>query len=647
MDRYGKAWTATNMLIRQGRSFSGHERHCCFLNTGRLPFADVSAAVGLDLTEDGRALPTVDWAHDGDLDLWMTNRTGPRIRFFCNDYPRQHHFLSVRLEGRTCNRDAIGARLELYLAGTDQPKRIKTLRAGDGFLGQSSKSVHFGLGPHAQIDRLVVRWPGGQAEEFRELAVDRHYLVVQGSGQAKVWTSNRQPVSLVAGNTEIPATTEQARIVLAARLPLPAAQYENSQGGLVPLVDRPPRGPILVNLWASWCQPCLAELKEFVQHHERLRDEHLTIIALCVDRLEVPQVPRKSEDTLLSLGYSFASGWATPALVRALDAVDRTVLDHKGPLPLPSSFLIDPHGNLAVIYKGRMSVDQILADLKLLDLDPRELRDFAIPFPGRWATPPKSTDPLQIAVALYESGLVDLAETYTRQMETLLTEGAAATSIDEPTQIQKRADAHAYRGAMLLEQKRLEEAISAFGLALELLPRDVRLHMKLAEAYTKLGQKDQAARRLSSAVAISPDDPDVHYHLAIALSDLGRQHEAIEHDREALRLRPGWPPAANNLAWILATHPDSDVRDGALAVKLAQETCRLVHYLDPTGLDTLAAGQAETRDFPAAANTARRAAELARQQGKHALAARIEQRLELFERGQPFRDQSLAVTGGR
>ena len=97
-------------LIRNGHSFSGRERHCCFLNTGGRQFANVSAISGLDLVDDGRAAACVDWDQDGDLDLWLSNRTGPQVRFLRNDVPTSHHYLAVRLIGRTCNRDAIGAR---------------------------------------------------------------------------------------------------------------------------------------------------------------------------------------------------------------------------------------------------------------------------------------------------------------------------------------------------------------------------------------------------------------------------------------------------------------------------------------------------------------------------------------------------------
>jgi hypothetical protein len=125
-------------LIREGWSFSGRERDQCFLNLGSFPFATCSAVAGLDLIDDGRASAVVDWDHDGRLDLWVSARTSPAIRFLHNQGPDCGHHLSLRLIGRRCNRDAIGARGEVYFGGDQPTRRIKTLHAGDGFLAQSS-----------------------------------------------------------------------------------------------------------------------------------------------------------------------------------------------------------------------------------------------------------------------------------------------------------------------------------------------------------------------------------------------------------------------------------------------------------------------------------------------------------------------------
>src|SRR5690606_32636738 len=100
---------------------------------------------------------------------------------------------ALRLQGATANRDAVGARVELYLRDAEHPRRIKTVRAGDGYLSQSTKWVHFGLGPVEDIERVVVRWPGGDAETFRGLQADRYWSIVQGSGHAVPYQPPRLP----------------------------------------------------------------------------------------------------------------------------------------------------------------------------------------------------------------------------------------------------------------------------------------------------------------------------------------------------------------------------------------------------------------------------------------------------------------------
>ena len=65
---YLNAWTALGKLLASGRSLSGRERNCCFLNLGGSTFADVSAVSGFDFPDDARGLAVVDWDADGDLD---------------------------------------------------------------------------------------------------------------------------------------------------------------------------------------------------------------------------------------------------------------------------------------------------------------------------------------------------------------------------------------------------------------------------------------------------------------------------------------------------------------------------------------------------------------------------------------------------
>src|SRR5262245_54388100 len=192
-------------MVNQGRSWSGRERNCAFLNTGGPRFATISAVSGLDFPDDGRAAALVDWDQDGDLDLWVSNRNAPRLRFLRND-ARGGHFLALRPvgNGTTTNRDAIGARVEVSGGELAEGRLVKTVRAGEGVLSQSSKWLHFGLGRAARIGKAVVEWPGGSTEEFTGLEADHRYQLVQGSGRAREWSRPEPAAPLAPSQPELP-----------------------------------------------------------------------------------------------------------------------------------------------------------------------------------------------------------------------------------------------------------------------------------------------------------------------------------------------------------------------------------------------------------------------------------------------------------
>ena len=166
-------------MMYWGRSFSGHERNCAFLNMHNGRFATASAITGFDFEDDTRALATTDWDHDGDLDVWTTNRTSPRLRFLRNHLPRTNNYVCLLLKGSTCTRDAIGSRVKLHSTTLPDRPLIRTCRAGDGFLSESSRWIHFGIGT-AKIEKLEVLWPDGTKQSFAALKENKHYVICQG-----------------------------------------------------------------------------------------------------------------------------------------------------------------------------------------------------------------------------------------------------------------------------------------------------------------------------------------------------------------------------------------------------------------------------------------------------------------------------------
>ena len=132
--RQKERFAAFAKMFGEGRSFSGHERNCCYLNPGNSSaaagkFANISAASGLDYPDDARAIILLDWDQDGDLDVWASNRNAPRLRLLRNEIPKSGNFINLSLvgNGTTTNRDAIGARVEIVV-DPSEGKNMPTLR---------------------------------------------------------------------------------------------------------------------------------------------------------------------------------------------------------------------------------------------------------------------------------------------------------------------------------------------------------------------------------------------------------------------------------------------------------------------------------------------------------------------------------------
>ena len=209
-------------LFRGGQSFNGHQRNCCYISLGPLRFANYSNASGLDYLDDARAVGSTDWDGDGDVDLLVVNRTAPRFRVLRNSYNSENQFLKLRLVGTESNFDAIGSQVKVYLRGADGPL-VKMLTAGSGRSAQSSKEMHFGLGKVNAVDRLVVRWPSGKSQEFKDVANNKTYRLIEGKDELQEYSNDRYRIALDSKPIEpsegLPET-ERVRFFPTTRLPI-------------------------------------------------------------------------------------------------------------------------------------------------------------------------------------------------------------------------------------------------------------------------------------------------------------------------------------------------------------------------------------------------------------------------------------------
>jgi enediyne biosynthesis protein E4 len=151
-----------------------------FLNSGKGPFRDIAAELdgGFDQPKVGRGLAYADFDRDGDLDLLLTTNNGPAY-LYRNDQLAGNRSIRFRLVGTKSNRDAIGAVVRIYAGGLSQYREVK---GGSSYLSQSELPVTFGLEKHDRIERVVVDWPSGRTEEYKNLAAGRCYELVEGKG---------------------------------------------------------------------------------------------------------------------------------------------------------------------------------------------------------------------------------------------------------------------------------------------------------------------------------------------------------------------------------------------------------------------------------------------------------------------------------
>ncbi|MBX3413003.1 MAG: tetratricopeptide repeat protein [Pirellulales bacterium] len=225
----------------------------------------------------------------------------------------------------------------------------------------------------------------------------------------------------------------------------------------------------------------------------------------------------------------------------------------------------------------------------------------------------------------------------------LLETGQTKEASDEYARLAERQPASADYASNLaraaLESKQFDLAVEKYREATRLEPAVAQHQLGLAAALARQGRDlDAAIEACQVALAIDAESTSAYYQLA-EIHSRQNDWEAAAADYEAvLRIKPDSLDAANNLAWLLATHDDAAPQSSRRAVELAEQICTATEQKDHSYLDTLAAAYAQAGRFEDAVRTARLAVERARAARQEAMAEQINSRLRLYEAGQPFRE---------
>ena len=166
------------------RDYTHAQQKQIFINQGNETFLDQTKSIGGGLLKPavGRGAAFGDIDNDGDIDIAISNNNG-KANLLSNEGEPKGHWIGFQLEGKTCNRGAIGSKLKIT---TDSGIQVAWVNPAASYLASNDPRVLFGLGPDEMVTSLEIQWPGSRKDLFENLTSNSYYRIVQGESLSKI-----------------------------------------------------------------------------------------------------------------------------------------------------------------------------------------------------------------------------------------------------------------------------------------------------------------------------------------------------------------------------------------------------------------------------------------------------------------------------
>ena len=205
------------------------------------------------------------------------------------------------------------------------------------------------------------------------------------------------------------------------------------------------------------------------------------------------------------------------------------------------------------------------------------------------------------------------------------------------------AAAHNSLGNALEAVARVDDALKEYLEVVRLQPTHAGAQNNIAVILMGRGQLEEATSHLREALRLDPALPDAHYNLGLIAQKKGEPLKAAREFRDAITLQPGWSTPLLDLAWLLATTPDDEMREGKQAVALAERALLLLRGPQGHALDVLAASYAADGQFDRAIAMVEAAIRVG---DADSTARELNARRELYAKHRAYRQQVSTVTTG-